>query len=807
MKISYNWLKQFINIDWEVDQTSELLTDLGLEVEGVTPFESIKGGLKGVVAGHVLTCIQHPNADRLKLTTVDIGADKPVQIVCGAPNVAAGQKVPVATIGTILYSDGEPWTIKKGKIRGEESHGMICAEDELGLGESHGGIMVLDEAIKAGVPCSEIFKIENDQVFEIGLTPNRADAMSHYGVARDLRAGLRQQEIELELITPPIINFNITERSLKIDVEVVDSKLAPRYCGITLSNLIVQASPDWLKNRLKAIGVTPKNNLVDATNYVLHELGQPLHAFDADKIKGKKIIVKTVPKGTKFTTLDEVERELHEEDLMICDAEKPMCIAGVFGGVHSGVSEHTTSIFLESAYFNPVSIRKSAKRHGLNTDASFRFERGIDIENVEFSLRRAAVLIKEIAGGDITSDVVDLYPNKVADHQVFLSFDKINSLIGQEIPRDTIKRILASLDIKVMNVTETGLGLMIPSYRVDVQRDVDVIEEILRVFGYNNILFTEKLNASIAPTSKFEDYKVQNVVGNHLAAQGFFEILSNSLTTTEYQKLSSNINEEHSVKILNPLSNDLSVMRQSMLFSGLSAISHNINRKRPNLKLFEFGKTYHQYESERVENKHLTVFTTGNRNEDSWAKSTEKTDFYFLKATTENILDRLGITAISSLPLTDSDFSEGIVLKANKKELAVLGLVKKSILKKFDIKQDVFYTDFNWDNLLALVAKTEIVFKDIPKYPQVKRDFALLLDHNTTFKEVHDLAFQTERKFLKQVNLFDVYTGKKLPEGKKSYAVSFTLLDENSTLTDKQIDKIMGKLQKRYESELNAQLR
>jgi len=807
MNISYNWLKQFIKIDWEADQTSELLTDLGLEVEGVTPFESVKGGLKGVVVGHVKTCVQHPNADRLKLTTVDIGDGKPLQIVCGAPNVAAGQKVPVATIGTTLYSDGEPWKIKKGKIRGEESHGMICAEDELGLGESHDGIMILDESLKVGTPCSDIFEVENDHIFEIGLTPNRSDAMSHFGVARDLRAGLNQKEIQLELITPPVTNFKIVDRSLKIDVKVENSKLVPRYCGITLSNLIVQPSPDWLKNRLKAIGITPKNNLVDATNYVLHELGQPLHAFDADKIKGRKIIVKTVTEGTKFITLDGVERELHKEDIMICDAEKPMCIAGVFGGIHSGVTENTTSIFLESAYFDPVSIRKSAKRHGLNTDASFRFERGIDIENVEFALRRAAILITEIAGGDITSDVIDLYPKKVADRQVFLSFDKVNSLMGQEIPRDTIKSILSSLDIKVMNVTEAGLGLMIPSYRVDVQRDVDVIEEILRVYGYNNIDFTEKLNASIAPTSKFEDYKLQNTIGNHLAAQGFFEILANSLTSPEYHKFTKSINVEHNVNMLNPLSNDLSVMRQSMLFSGLSAISHNINRKRANLKFFEFGKTYHQYASERSENKHLTLFTTGNRNEASWAKANEKTDFYFLKSTAENILIRLGINGVSIAPLDDSDFSEGIQLKANKKVLCALGTVKKSILKKFDIKQDVLYADFNWDRILELVETNEIVFKEIPKYPQVKRDFALLLDTKTTFKEVQDLAFQTEKKFLKQVNLFDVYTGKKLPDGKKSYAISFTLLDENSTLTDKQIDKIMGKLQKRYESELSAELR
>ena len=807
MNISYNWLKQFLNIDWEANQTAELLTDLGLEVEGVTPFESIKGGLKGVVVGHVLTCIQHPNADRLKLTTVNIGADEPLQIVCGAPNVAAGQKVPVATIGTTLYSDGEPWKIKKGKIRGEESYGMICAEDELGLGKGHDGILVLNDDAKVGTPCSEIFKVELDEVFEIGLTPNRADAMSHFGVARDLRAGLRQKEIEKELITPPLSNFVVTDRSLKIDVSVEDSKLAPRYCGITLSSLIVQPSPTWLQNRLNAIGISPKNNLVDATNYVLHELGQPLHAFDANKIKGKKVIVKTLAKGTKFITLDEVERELHEEDLMICDSEKPMCIAGVFGGIHSGVTEETTSIFLESAYFDPVSIRKTAKRHGLNTDASFRFERGIDIENVEFALRRAAVLIKEITGGEITSDVIDLYPNKVVDHQVFLSFEKTNNLIGQEIPRDTIKSILSSLDIKVMNVTETGLGLMIPSYRVDVQRDVDVIEEILRVFGYNNIEFTEKLNASIAPTSKLEDYKLQNVTGNLLASKGFFEIMANSLTNPDHITLSENLKEEQNVVMMNPLSNDLSVMRQSMLFSGLSAISHNINRKRANLKFFEFGKTYHQLETKRIENKHLSLFLTGNRNEDSWETPTHKTDFYLLKTMTESVLSRLGIDKIVVSPVETSDFSEGLILKSNKKEVAVLGIVKSNILKSFDIKQEVFYADINWDNVLSLVSKTNIVYQDIPKYPEVKRDFALLLDTKTTFKEIHDLAFQTERNLLKSINLFDVYTGENLPEGKKSYAVSFTLQDQKSTLTDKQIDKIMGKLKNRYETELSAELR
>lgn len=808
MKISYNWLKQFLAIDWDAHKTAELLTDLGLEVEGVTPYESVKGGLKGVVVGHVLTCKKHPNADKLKLTTVDIGQGEPVQIVCGAPNVAQGQKVPVATLGTILYSkEGETWTIKKGKIRGEESHGMICAEDELGLGEGHDGIMILDDQLKTGTPCAEVFEIENDEVFEIGLTPNRADAMSHYGVARDLKAGLRQREIQKELITPSISNFNVNSRSLKIDVIVEDNELAPRYCGVTINNLIVQPSPDWLTNRLKAIGLTPKNNVVDATNYVLHELGQPLHAFDASKIKGGKIIVKTLPKGTKFTTLDDMERELHEEDLMICDAEKPICIAGVFGGTTSGVTESTTSIFLESAYFNPVAIRKTAKRHGLNTDASFRFERGIDINIVQYCLKRAALLIKEIAGGDITSDVVDLYPKKKSDYEVFLTFDKVNKLIGEEIPTDTIKAILASLDIKVKNFTESGLGLSIPFYRVDVQREVDVIEEILRVYGYNNVGFSGKLNASIAPTSKFEDYRLRNLIGNMLSSQGFFEIMTNSLTTPDYNKLSEDVRNDHAVAMLNPLSTDLSVMRQSMLFSGLEVISFNINRKNQNLRFFEFGKTYHQFDSERQENKHLCLLTSGNRMVDSWVTPTKKTDFYFLKSTVENVLRRLGIYETHTDPIKNRDFSEGLSLKSAKKELVVIGTIKKSLLKSFDIKQEVLFADFNWDHILELVSRNDIAFRTIPKYPEVKRDFALLLDEHITFREIHDLALQTEKKLLKNINLFDVYTGNKLPEGKKSYAVSFTLQNENSTLTDKQIDKIMGKLQQRYEKELGAELR
>ncbi|WP_394748597.1 phenylalanine--tRNA ligase subunit beta [Spongiimicrobium salis] len=808
MKISYNWLKQFLNIDWDAHKTGELLTDLGLEVEGISAFESVKGGLKGVVVGHVLSCIKHPNADKLKLTTVDIGTEAPVQIVCGAPNVAAGQKVPVATIGTTLYTkEGESWTIKKGKIRGEESHGMICAEDELGLGEGHDGIMVLSDALPPGTPCAEIFEIDNDEVFEIGLTPNRADAMSHYGVARDLKAGLIQQDNAIELITPSNSKFIVENRSLKIDVTVEDSNLAPRYSGVTLNNIIVEPSPTWLKNKLRAIGLSPINNIVDITNYVLHELGQPLHAFDAAKIKGNSIEVKTVPQGTTFVTLDGVERTLHEDDLMICDAEKPMCIAGVFGGLNSGVSENTTSIFLESAYFDPISIRKTAKRHGLNTDASFRFERGIDINNVEYALQRAALLIKEIASGDISSDIIDLYPKKKDDYQVFLTFEKVNKLIGEEIPKDTIKSILASLDIKVNNVSESGLGLTIPFYRVDVQREVDVIEEVLRVYGYNNIAFKEKLNASIAPTGKFEDYKLQNTIGDMLAAQGFFEIMTNSLTNPAHNTLIEGHTENSSVKMLNPLSADLSVLREHMLFSGLEAIAYNSNRKRPNLRFFEFGKTYHQLESERIENKHLCLLVTGNRNEDSWSSPAKKSDFYYLKSVIAMVLERLGITKIKEAPCEHAVFSEGLSLSFNKRNLVTFGMVKKPLLKGFDIKQEVLFADFNWDTIIEIAAYNRIVFQDIPKYPEVKRDLALLLNQSTSFKEVHDIALQTEKKLLQRVSLFDVYTGGKLPQGKKSYAVSFTLQDKKSTLTDKQIDKIMNKLQFRYEKELGAELR
>ena len=808
MKISYNWLKQFLQVDWEENKTSELLTDLGLEVEGIETKESIKGSLEGILVGEVLTCVQHPNADRLKITTVDLGTGDPVQIVCGAPNVAAGQKVPVATIGTTLYDDkGVGFKIKKGKIRGEESHGMICAEDELGLGTSHDGILILNKKLKVGTPAAEVFNIETDQVFEIGLTPNRADAMSHYGVARDFRAGLIQHGINLELITPSVSDFHVEQRRLRIDVEVENKDLAPRYCGISIVDVEVKDSPEWIQNRLKSIGITPKNNIVDITNYVLHELGQPLHAFDASKIKGNKVIVKTLAQGTKFTTLDEVERELHSEDIMICDAESnPLCIAGVFGGINSGVSEKTTSIFLESAYFNPVSIRKTAKRHALNTDASFRFERGIDINFAKYALKRAAILIKEYANGKIASDVIDFYPEKIEDFQVFLSYESAFRLIGQEIDKETIKNILASLEIKISSETEGGLGLTIPSYRVDVQREADIIEEILRVYGYNNIKFSHKLNTSISFDSN-KDISLENIVANQLTTLGFNETMANSLTKEEYSSFSENLKSEFNVTMLNPLSNDLKVMRQSLLFSGLESISYNLNRKNNSLKLYEFGKTYHKYEKGYQEDKHLTIFVSGARTKDSWTSLTQNSEFFYLKGIVMSILERIGVTNIKTSPVKSDVFSEGIVLSLGKNKLVEFGVIKKKLLKEFGIKQEVLFADFDWTSILSISGKKKIKVSMLPKFPSVKRDLALLLDEKITFKEIYDLAFQSERNLLKDLGLFDVYEGDKLPEGKKSYAVSFVLQDNNKTLEDRQIDKIMQKLQQSFEKNLGAVLR
>ena len=807
MKISYNWIKDFLRIDLPAEKVGELLTDLGLEVEGISAYESVKGGLKGVVVGEVLECTKHPNADKLSLTKVQVGEGVVLPIVCGAPNVAKGQKVAVATIGTTLYDkEGEPFKIKKGKIRGEESHGMICAEDELGLGNSHEGIMVLDSALPVGKPCSEVFSVVSDTVFEIGLTPNRADAMSHLGVARDLRAGLLQQGINKEIITPSVTDFFVDNRLLKIDVLVDNKELAPRYCGVSISNVKVAPSPDWLQQRLRAIGITPKNNVVDITNYVLHDLGQPLHAFDALRIAGKKIIVRNAAEGEKFQTLDGVDRSLSAEDLVICDADKPLCLAGVLGGTNSGVGQDTTHIFLESAYFNPVAIRKTAKRHGISTDASFRFERGINIDDCKYALLRAAIMIKKIAGGEISSDVVDWYPKKQEDFQVFLTYEKIDSLIGQVIPRDVIKSILHSLDIQINSLTEIGMGLTVPSYRVDVERDVDVIEEILRVYGYNNIEFSSKVSASMAHASRYEDFNVQNVIANQLVGQGFYEMMNNSLTSVAYQELSADISAAQTVQILNPLSQDLAVMRQSMLFSGLETIAYNNNRKRTDLSLFEFGKTYHKIGESYTEPKHLSLFLLGNIYPETWNAPQEKTNFYYLKGYVKAIFDRLGITDLKETPSQEAIYQEGITLWLGQTAVASLGVVKNNILQHFDIKQQVFYADILWDHLLANLSK-EVKYREIPKYPEVRRDLALLLDSEVSFETLHSIALQTEKELLKKVALFDVYQGDKLPKGKKSYAMSFILQDNNKTLTDKQIDKTMAALVEAFKKQTGAQLR
>jgi len=677
MKISYNWIKQFINLKDNSDETSKLLTELGLEVEGISKFESIKGGLNNVVIGKVITCEKHPNADRLKVTTVDVGENENVQIVCGAPNVESGQTVAVAMIGAKLYFNDDEITIKKSKIRGENSEGMICAEDELGLGNSHDGIIVFEKEHNPGTLINKIYNIENDEVFDIGLTPNRADAMSHLGVARDLKVGLIQKGIKLELITPSVSDFNIDNRAINLKLDVKDSKKAPRYCGIVINNIKVNESPEWLKNRLKSIDITPINNVVDITNYVLHDLGQPLHAFDYESIVDDKIQVTTLKKGTKFTTLDGVERELTDTDLMICSGNKPLCMAGIYGGENSGVNQSTKSILLESAYFDPITIRKSAKHHGFNTDASYRFERGIDPNITKYALKRAAILIKDICGGIISSEIEDLYPQKLDDFEVLLNYDQIDKLIGQKIDHETIKEILTSLDIKINSITETRLGLSIPYYRNDVQREADVIEEILRVFGYNNIKSTHKLNSSINDIKLFSEHNVQNSISEILISQGYYEIMTNSLTSPAHSSLSNDDHSDNDIEILNSLSLDLSVLRQNMLFSGLEVTSHNINRKQSDLKLFEFGKTYKIIEENRVEAKKLSLYITGDLFKKNWNSDKIKSDYYYTKGIVKSLLDRLAIKNTISKPTTLSNLKEGESLFLGKKEIVTYGSVKK----------------------------------------------------------------------------------------------------------------------------------
>ena len=817
MKLSYNWLKQYIDMDIDPQELSRILTDIGLEVEGLEKFQSVKGGLEGIVIGEVLTCERHANADKLSVTTVQVG-DKVLPIVCGAPNVAKGQKVLVATVGTTLYDGDDEFKIKKSKIRGEVSEGMICAEDELGLGTSHDGIMVLGDDAPVGKPAKDYINIEEDWVYEIGLTPNRADAASQIGSARDLVAGLNWLKSgNYKLNIPSVDNFKVDNHDLDIDVEVEDTGACPRYTGVTLSGITVEESPEWLKNRLNAIGIRPINNIVDITNYVLHETGQPLHAFDAAKITGNKVVVKKLPSETPFVTLDDMERKLHVDDLMICNVEGGMCIAGVFGGAESGVTENTTSIFLESAYFDPTHIRKTSKRHALQTDASFRFERGADPNITEYALKRAALLIKDIAGGRISSEIKDVYPKTIEKWTVDISFDRVTRLIGKEIEKDIIVKILEDLDIEVLATSHEGLKLLIPTFKVDVRREVDIVEEILRVYGYNNIEIPEKVNSSVSLRQKPDLERIQNLVADYLVGQGFTEIMNNSLTKAAYIEKSAVFDQDHSVELLNPLSTDLNIMRQTLLFGGLEVINYNQNRKINDLKIFEFGKTYKRKSAATMktgvknyfEEKHLTLFTTGKMEAENWNSSHAKADFYTAKGIAESIIKRLGIDR-KKFTMTESssdDFAYTLDYVVNDKVVVSVGEVSKKLLKSFDIKQRVYVADFNWDNIINLIPAHDLTYKAISKFPAVRRDLALIVDKAVTFEALKQVAVKAERKTLKEVGIFDIYEGDKIPEGKKSYALSFVLQDENKTLTDKIIDKAMKRIQQALEREADAQLR
>jgi phenylalanyl-tRNA synthetase beta chain len=807
MKISYNWLKEYINIDLDANVVAKYLTDTGLEVEGIETVESVKGGLKGIVIGEVLTKDQHPNADRLSITTVDIGQENSLQIVCGAPNVEAGQKVPVATIGTVLYSGEDSFKIKKGKIRGEVSEGMICAEDEIGLGDSHEGIMILDANAKSGQAASEYFNIESDIVFEIGLTPNRSDAMSHIGVARDLAAVLHHNNIDCKLEFPDISSFK--EGSEKgFSIEIKDYKACPRYAGLNLENITVSSSPDWLKKKLTSIGLTPINNVVDITNFVLHETGQPLHAFDASKIKNQKVIVQQLAENTKFTTLDEQERKLSSNDLIICNGDnEPMCLAGVFGGIDSGVSSSTTSIFLESAYFNPVSVRKTAKRHSLSTDASFRFERSVDPNLVIYALKRAANLLAEICGASISSSISDLYPEKINNTSLTLNYDKVDSLIGEKIDRNQITSILKDLDIDVETENDTQIELSIPPYRIDVTREEDVIEEILRIYGYNNISIPKQIKSSISYSKKPNSHDLQNAISDLLSSNGFSECMNNSLSKSSYSKLIDEIDEEKQITLLNPLSQELDGMRQSMLFSGLENISYNLNRKASDLSFYEFGNTYHLENGKYVENRKLILLATGNESFENWDSPSKQKDFFWMKKRVEHILRRLGISNIKGKTSDLSYLDDAFSFTIKKDVVASFGSVSSPLLSKFGIKNEVLYAEIEWGLLTERLKHNNTKYREINKFPAVRRDLALLLDKDIEFSTLNNIAKQTENKLLKSVNLFDVYEGDKLPKGKKSYALSFALESSEKTLTDKEIDKVMSNLIESFEQKVGAEVR
>lgn len=818
MKISYNWLKEYIKIDIDPHDLSEILTGIGLEIEGVEEWESVRGGLKGVVIGEVLTCKKHPDADKLSVTTVDIGQPEPLSIVCGAPNVAAGQKVPVAVAGTTLYRGEETLELKKTKIRGEVSEGMICAEDELGLGENHDGIMVLNSSAVPGTPASEYFRVVHDTIFEIGLTPNRIDSGSHFGVARDLAAYLSLNSGNgYAAVKPSVDSFRSDSNTSGFEVIVENSRDCPRYSGITISGVKIGESPEWLKTRLRSIGLNPISNVVDITNFVQHEIGQPLHAFDADKVTGKKVIIKNQPDKTRFVTLDGLERSLSQRDLMICNEEEGMCIAGVFGGIKSGVTSETRNIFLESAHFNAVSIRKTSKRHSLQTDASFRFERGTDPNITVWALKRAAMLMKELAGGKISSDIIDIYPDKIKNLTTEVNFRNIDRLIGKKIGKETIRKILSLLDFIILDEDEDKMLLEIPAYRVDVRLEADVIEEILRIYGYNNVEINNHVNSTLTYIEKPDMEKAVNTVSDLLSANGFAEIMCNSLNPASWYEDNSDFDAGQLVTLANPLSSDLNAMRKSLLYGGLSSVIWNINRQCSDLRLYEFGNCYFRTGhgtavpsvNDYTERRSLDLFITGKTGKESWNSKTGPSDFYHIKSATEMIFSRLGIDTVL---LTNGEshkkyFSESITYVINNKVLAETGKLSKSMLSRFDIGQDVFYSHIDWDQVLKMIGRKPVQFSELPKYPAVRRDMAMLLDRDIRFISIRDIAFRTERNVLREVNLFDVYESDSLGAGKKSYAVSFILRDDLRTLTDKNIDKVMDNLRRAFEKELGAKIR
>lgn len=820
MNISYNWLKDYLDFDLQPDEVAAALTSIGLETGGVEEVQTIKGGLEGLVIGEVLTCEEHPNSDHLHITTVNVGGAESLQIVCGAPNVAAGQKVVVAVNGTKLYDGDECFTIKRSKIRGVESNGMICAEDEIGIGTDHAGIIVLPADAVVGTPAKEYYNVKSDYVLEVDITPNRVDATSHFGVARDLAAYLKQNGKPANLKRPSVDAFKIDDEVPAIEVVVENKEACLRYSGITIKNVTVKESPEWLQNRLKVIGLRPINNVVDITNYILHGVGQPLHSFDADKIKGNKVVVRSATEGAKFVTLDGVERTLTDRDLMICNVEEPMCIAGVFGGLDSGVTEQTKNVFLESATFHPTWIRKTARRFGLNTDASFRYERGLDPNQTVEVMKRAALLIQEVAGGTITGAIQDIYPVPVAPYRVELTYDKVNTLIGKVIPVETVKSILESLEMKIVSETAEGLVIDVPVYRIDVQRDVDVIEDILRIYGYNNVEFSDNVKSNLSyqtPTDR--SYKLQNLISEQLCGCGFNEILNNSLTRSAYYDNLSTYPVSHCVMLMNPLSADLNCMRQTLLFGGLESVEHNAKRKNGNIRFFEFGNCYdynidHKKEGETLaefsEDYRLGLWVSGSRVDNNWAHPNEKSSVYELKAYVENILVRLGVNLQKVIfgNLANDIYSAGLsITTSSGRQLGTMGIVSPKICKELDIETDVYYAELSWTLLMKEIKKSKVTFSEISKFPAVKRDLALLLEKNVQFAEIEKIATESERKLLKDVALFDVYEGKNLPAGKKSYAVSFYLQDEGKTLNDKQIDAIMKKIQTNLEQKLGAQLR